>query len=109
VLTNCDNDLFEQTHRRFSKPFDLVVTAERVRDYKPSLTHFRSFAELSGADQADWIHVACSFYHDIEPAGRFGVRTVWLDRDNTGEDPAAASAHVTSASEVTAAIRRLRQ
>ena len=43
VLTNCDEDLFAQTQRSFKQRFDLVVTAERVRDYKPSLNHFRFF------------------------------------------------------------------
>ncbi len=28
VLTNCDEDLFEQTQRSFQAPFDMVVTAE---------------------------------------------------------------------------------
>ena len=31
VLTNCDEDLFWTTHRLFNVPFDLVLTAERVR------------------------------------------------------------------------------
>ena len=35
VLTNCDDDLFAETERSFLLPFDEVVTAERVRDYKP--------------------------------------------------------------------------
>ena len=108
VLTNCDNDLFAQAHRNFSKPFDLVITSERVRDYKPSLSHFRCFAELSGAAKSEWIHVACSFYHDIEPARRFDVRGIWLDRDRTGENPRIAASHVGSGPEVIAAIRQWR-
>src|SRR5262245_40559400 len=40
VLTNCDNDLFAETQRTFRSPFDIVITAEQVRSYKPSLTHF---------------------------------------------------------------------
>ena len=47
VLTNCDDDLFELTHRSFATRFDLVVTAERVRDYKPSASHFRYFSRSS--------------------------------------------------------------
>ena len=31
VLTNCDDDLFWTTHRLFRTPFDMVLTAERVR------------------------------------------------------------------------------
>ena len=107
VLTNCDEDLFETTQRGFRERFDLVVTAERVRDYKPALAHFRYFARTTGAAHDEWIHVACSWYHDIAPARELGVRRVWLDRDRTGEDPASASVYVQSAAEVPDAVARL--
>lgn len=109
VLTNCDEDLFAQTHRCFRQPFDLVITAERVRDYKPSLAHFRAFAEVSGASPDDWVHVACSWYHDIAPARTLGVKSVWLDRTGTGEDASVATAHVRSASAVCEALRRFHE
>jgi 2-haloacid dehalogenase len=105
ILTNCDDDLFALTHRAFLAPFDMVITAQQVRAYKPSLTHFRRFAALAAPEE--WVHVACSWYHDIVPARALGVKRVWLDRDATGEDPAAASARVTSANDVAAAIARL--
>jgi 2-haloacid dehalogenase len=107
VLTNCDEALFEQTHRTFCRRFDLIVTAERVRDYKPARSHFRFFARTTGASVRDWVHVACSWYHDIEPARALGIERVWLDRDGTGEDPATASAHVRSAAEVGAVVAAL--
>ena len=107
VLTNCDDDLFASTQRSFKRPFDLVVTAERVRDYKPSLTHFRSFENATGVKPHDWIHVACSWYHDIVPAREAGIRRIWLDRDKTGDDPVAASVRIGSASEVCAAVARI--
>jgi len=107
ILTNCDEDLFAETQRAFRTPFDLVVTAERVRDYKPSPTHFRHFLRVSGATPGEWVHVANSWFHDISPARDLGIPRVWLDRDDTGEDPAAASARVRSAAPVTEAIARL--
>ena len=58
VLTNCDDDLFEITHRTFRMPFDLFLTAERVRGYKPALWHFRAFELLTRVDRRDWVHVA---------------------------------------------------
>jgi 2-haloacid dehalogenase len=106
VLTNCDEDLFAETQRAFSSPFELVVTAERVADYKPSLAHFRYFARISGARPGEWIHVANSWYHDIAPAREFDIPRVWLDRDDTGEDPAGASARVRSAADVPDAVAR---
>lgn len=97
VLTNCDDDLFEQTHRGFRNRFDLVVTAESVRDYKPAPAHFRYFSRSTGMTSSAWVHVACSWYHDIAPARDPAIRRVWLDRDRTGEDPATASAYIRAA------------
>jgi len=107
VLTNCDEDLFEETHRAFRHRFDLVVTAERVRDYKPSPTHFRFFSRSSGVRHADWVHIACSWFHDIVPARELGIKQVWVDREDTGQDGSAVSAHVRSAAEVCRAVAAL--
>jgi 2-haloacid dehalogenase len=107
VLTNCDDDLFETTHRMFRRPFDLFVTAERVRGYKPAPWHFRAFELLTRGIRRDWVHVACSWYHDIEPAHALGITGVWLDRERTGDDPSFAAAHVHSVGEAVQAIDTL--
>jgi 2-haloacid dehalogenase len=104
VLTNCDEDLFARTQRSFRRPFDLVVTAERVGSYKPAPGHFLHFAHQTGVGRSDWVHVANSWFHDIAPACELGITSVWLDRDRTGEDRASASAYVQSAGDVLAAI-----
>ncbi len=96
ILTNCDNDLFATTSARLPVPFEVVVTAEQVRSYKPDLGHFRTFAELTGATPANWIHVANSWVHDIAPAARMGLRSVWVDRDQTGHPAKFAERRVTS-------------
>ncbi len=105
VLTNCDEDLFAQTQRSFQQPFDLVITAERVRSYKPKLGHFESFLQASGVTREDWVHVACSVFHDIAPAQAFGVSCVWLGRDGTGQGRQPACLRVRSASEVCRAVQ----
>jgi 2-haloacid dehalogenase len=96
ILTNCDNDLFATTAPRLPVQFDLVVTAEQVGSYKPDLDHFRKFAEITGASPSDWIHVANSWVHDILPASRMGLRSVWVDRDLTGHPAKFAERRVTS-------------
>jgi 2-haloacid dehalogenase len=107
VLTNCDDDLFETTHRTFGTPFDLFVTAERVRGYKPAPWHFRAFELLTGVQRADWVHVAASRYHDIEPARALGIKHVWLDR-NASLAPAATSPwYATNALAAVDAIERM--
>ena len=96
ILTNCDDDLFATTAARLPVPFDVVVTAQQVRSYKPDLGHFRKFAELTGATPANWNHVANSWVHDIAPAARMGLRSVWVDRDRTGHPAKFAERRVTS-------------
>jgi 2-haloacid dehalogenase len=96
ILTNCDDDLLATTAARLPVPFDVVVTAEQVRSYKPDLGHFRRFAELTGATPANWIHVANSWVHDISPAARMGLRSVWVDRDRTGHPAKFAERRVTT-------------
>ncbi len=92
ILTNCDDDLFARTLERFPSPKpDLVVTAQQAGSYKPDLGHFLEFERRTGVARRDWVHAACSWFHDIEPARRMGVARVWVDRDRTGDDPNAAS------------------
>jgi 2-haloacid dehalogenase len=96
ILTNCDDDLFAETSANLPVPFEVVVTAQQVRSYKPDLAHFRKFAEMTGATPGNWIHVANSWVHDVLPAGRMGLRSVWVDRDHTGHPAKFAERRVTS-------------
>jgi len=105
VLTNCDDDLFAATQESFRQPFDLAITAEQVKDYKPAPTHFRRFFRVSGVEPDHWVHVACSFFHDIGPAKQMGVKRVWVDRDKTGEDPTWASVRLDDATGLVGAVR----
>jgi 2-haloacid dehalogenase len=67
-----------------------------VSGYKPDLGHFRAFAGKTGATQENWIHVANSWVHDILPAARMGLRSVWVDRDGTGHPARLADRRITS-------------
>lgn len=96
ILTNCDDDLFATTAPKLPAAFDVVVTAEQVRSYKPDLAHFRKFTEITGATPESWIHIANSWVHDILPAARMGVRSIWVDRDLTGHPAKLAERRITS-------------
>jgi 2-haloacid dehalogenase len=107
VLTNCDVDLFARTHASFRHRFDLVVTAEQVMDYKPSLAHFHWFWRASGVEARDWVHAACSWYHDVQPAREMGIRRIWVDRDRTGDDPTAATLRIDDVRGLPSAVERV--
>ena len=91
-------------HRTFRNPFDLFVTSERVRGFKPELWHFRAFQMLAQARKENWIHIASDWKHDIVPAESFGIQRVWLDRQGTGEDPSRATVHVRTAAEAARSV-----
>lgn len=78
ILSNVDNDLLSGTARHFTSPFEIKVTAESVRSYKPAFGHFEEARRVIG--DRGWVHVAGSEYHDIEPAVRLGIRAVWVNR-----------------------------
>ena len=87
VLTNCDDDLWATTAERLPVDFDLVVTAQQVGSYKPAPGHFERFREPARPDEDGWVHVACSWFHDMQAARDLGLKRVWVDRDRTGQDP----------------------
>jgi 2-haloacid dehalogenase len=80
VITNCDKDLFAASNQRLGVRFDWVITAERVRSYKPNPRHFEVALETIGLSRDRILHVAQSLFHDHVPAKRLGLTTAWIDR-----------------------------
>ena len=78
ILSNIDNDLLAGTLRHLPVAFDLIVTAQDVRSYKPAHAHFIRARELM--DDRRWLHAAQSYFHDVEPACELGIPTVWINR-----------------------------
>lgn len=78
ILSNVDNNLLSATLRHLEAKFDILVTAENVKSYKPNPGHFKEARRIIG--ERPWVHVAGSFYHDIEPATSMGIKAVWVNR-----------------------------
>lgn len=83
ILSNVDDDLLAATRRHLDVDFDLIVTAQQVRSYKPAHGHFLAARDAIGG--AVWIHAAQSNFHDIVPANALGIGTAWINR--RGEKP----------------------
>ena len=83
LISNVDDKLLGQTRRHIPHDFDLVVTAQQVRSYKPDPAHFKEFARRIGGKKG-WVHVASSLYHDVEPAIKEKVPVVWVNRQGRG-------------------------
>ena len=84
VISNVDDDLFAGTSVALGVDFDVVVTAEQVRSYKPDERNFRVTSSRMEVEKEKWLHVAESLYHDIKPANELGISCVWVNRRNRG-------------------------
>ena len=84
VISNVDDDLFAGTAEALGVDFDVVVTAQQVRSYKPNPRNFNVAADRMAVEKERWLHVAESLYHDIGPANRLGIACVWVNRADRG-------------------------
>jgi 2-haloacid dehalogenase len=87
VLSNTDSDLLESSLARIGVEFDLTLAASEIGSYKPAPAHWDEFFARSGADRAGHVHVAASLFHDIAPALRLGLRTIWINRLGEEAEP----------------------
>jgi len=85
ILSNIDDDLLAATRMHFTVDFDIVVTAQQVRSYKPGHAHFLTARERIG--DARWLHAAESNFHDIVPTNALGIDNAWINRQRQRELP----------------------
>src|SRR3989441_5939360 len=78
ILSNVDDDLLAATRQHFTVDFDLVVTAQQVRSYKPGLAHFKE--AIARAGKRPLLHAAQSYFHDVVPASKLEIPVVWVNR-----------------------------
>ncbi len=78
ILSNVDDDLLAATRRRLTVPFEILVTAEQVRSYKPAPAHFEEARRRIGSSR--WLHAAQSHFHDVLPCRALGIPVAWVNR-----------------------------
>jgi 2-haloacid dehalogenase len=85
ILSNTDRDLLDASVRAIGVPFELTVVASEIGSYKPMDGHWLAFAREVG--RMPDVHVAQSHVHDVVPASRLGIPTVWINRLAETADP----------------------
>ena len=80
IISNVDDDLFAATQKTLQATFALIVTAQQVRSYKPSLKNFQEALRRSGLKKEEVLHAGQSVYHDVVPASFLGIANVWVNR-----------------------------
>jgi 2-haloacid dehalogenase len=79
LISNIDDKLLGATRRHLRADFDLVVTAQQVRSYKPDPAHFKECQRRMGSKQ-NWVHVATSVYTDVQPCMKLRIPVIWINR-----------------------------
>jgi len=87
ILSNVDTELLKKTIENNLLEVDSFITAQQIGSYKPAEKHWLEFFERYGAEKGETIHVAGSMYHDIIPARKLGLKTVWVNRYGKKEQP----------------------
>ncbi len=84
ILSNVDTQVLAASVALLGAHFEVLVTAQRVRSYKPGPAHWhRALAELD-LPAARVLHVGCSLFHDMGPAHALGFPTAFVDREREG-------------------------
>jgi 2-haloacid dehalogenase len=81
ILSNIDDKLLGATRRHFRTDFDLVVTAQQVRSYKPDPAHFKECARRIEDRKKRWVHIASGYPTDVEPCLKQKIPVIWVNRD----------------------------
>jgi len=79
LISNIDDKLLGQTRRHIPLDFDLVVTAQQVRSYKPDPAHFKECERRIGGKRG-WVHITASYHHDVEPCLKARIPVIWVNR-----------------------------
>jgi 2-haloacid dehalogenase len=87
ILSNTDPDYIAGSKELIGVPFDETVVASGIGSYKPDLGHWRAFVARTGAESPRHVHVAASLFHDIAPARRLGLASIWINRLGEQADP----------------------
>jgi len=87
ALSNTDPDFLAASLGRVGVEFDVTVVASEIGSYKPAPAHWQEFFARSGAAPEGHVHVGASLFHDIAPATRLGLRTVWINRLGEEAEP----------------------
>jgi 2-haloacid dehalogenase/putative hydrolase of the HAD superfamily len=83
LISNIDDKLLGATRRHLRTDFDLVVTAQQVRSYKPDPAHFKECKRRIGS-KTKWVHIATGLETDVIPCVRLKIPVIWIDRKKEG-------------------------
>ncbi|MFC1735069.1 HAD family hydrolase [Candidatus Hydrogenedentota bacterium] len=83
IVSNIDNAELESALEHTGLSFDMVVTSEDCRSYKPHSVLFERALSLLDMGSGEVLHVGDSIPNDVAGARAMGIETLWINRKNT--------------------------
>ncbi len=80
IISNIDDDILAATVKLLGVDFDLKMTAQQARAYKPSTLPFQRALEKLALPPPQVAHAGFGFEYDMAPAAELGLRTVLVKR-----------------------------
>lgn len=111
VVSNADDAFLREIIERNNLRFDVVVTSEGVRAYKPRPKIFEVALDALGIDPEEAVHVGDSLAADVGGARSLGMGAVWVNRSNLPRKPGdpAPDFEIPDLSTIPEIVARLRE
>jgi 2-haloacid dehalogenase len=112
VLANCDASHQLDVIATLRMPWDVCITSQELRAYKPTDRAWDAMLRIgvarSAATRDSWMHVAASPRQDLVPARARGLKTCFLKRPG-GDERATADLTVTNLDELATLVQQAKQ
>jgi len=80
IVSNIDNEVLDSALKYNDLQFDLIVTSEDCRSYKPRPEMFEKALSLLNRKNNEVLHVGDSLFSDVNGAKRMGIPALWINR-----------------------------
>ncbi len=87
VVSNADDAMLREILSRNRLAFDVVVSSEACRAYKPAAAIFEAAVRELGVPPREVLHVGDSLDADVAGAQRFGMPAAWVTRAGEAARP----------------------
>ena len=84
ILSNADDAFLDGSIAKNDLSFELVVSSEAVRAYKPHISIFRETCRRMGVEPQDALYVGDQPWADVEGSRQAGMGQVWINRYGAG-------------------------
>jgi len=87
LVSNIDNDVLDSALKHNNLSFDMIITSEDCRAYKPRAEMFEKALSILKLKNNQVLHVGDSIFSDVNGAKKMGIPVLWINRKNRTVPP----------------------